>query len=200
MSHYFIEDDSLEKKPISFKVSLFGKSFDFESGAGQFSYGEADPNSLLILRSLDIKNGEDIKMLDLGCGWGLIGIAAARVFGVNIVFSDINGNALSFAEKNARENGVSGIFIKSDGFLSIDEEFDLITLNPPIHAGRETVLRLFSESAAHLTPDGVFITVINEKHGAKSCEKSLREIFRTVDPEKHKKTYIYKCYGAKNAD
>jgi 16S rRNA (guanine1207-N2)-methyltransferase len=198
MSHYFIEDNSLPQTDKTITLSFGGETLVFTSNAGQFSYGEADPNSLLLLRSLEINRGA--KMLDLGCGWGLIGIVAAKVFGADITFCDINGLALSNAEKNAEQNGVSGDFIKSDGFENISGFFDIITLNPPIHAGKETVLRLFSESAEHLKKDGVFITVINEKHGAKSYKKRLEELFANIITEKHKQTFILKCYGAENAD
>jgi 16S rRNA (guanine1207-N2)-methyltransferase len=190
MSHYFIEDNSLPLDEKTFSFFYNGNSFDFTSNAGLFSNGEPDPNSVLLLKNIAPEKGT--KMLDLGCGWGLIGIAAARVYGVKVTFCDINKNALAYAEKNAEKNGVSGTFIKSDGFLKINDSFDLITLNPPIHAGKETVLRLFSESAAHLNKDGQFVIVINEKHGAKSYEKALREIYKNVTTIKYKQTYIIK--------
>jgi 16S rRNA (guanine1207-N2)-methyltransferase len=197
MSHYFIEDSSLSGDERNFSLSFCGAEFEFVSNAGMFSNGEADPNSLLLLRSISPENG--VKMLDLGCGWGLIGTVAAKLYGVSPTFADINGIALSMSEKNARNNGVSGTFIKSDGFAEINNKFDLITLNPPIHAGKKTVLRLFSESALHLTENGQFVIVINEKHGAKTYKKRLEELFYNVDEEKYKNTFIFKCYGAKNA-
>jgi 16S rRNA (guanine1207-N2)-methyltransferase len=190
MSHYFIEDNLLSNDERNFSLSFSGCEFNFTSNSGQFSNGEADPNSLLLLQNITPEKGS--KMLDLGCGWGLIGTVAARVFGVSVTFSDINGIALSYAQKNALKNGVSGIFIKSDGFEKIDNFFDLITLNPPIHAGKETVLKLFSESALHLTKNGKFVIVINEKHGAKTYEKHLREIYKNVTTTKFKQTYIIK--------
>ncbi|MDR0992826.1 MAG: methyltransferase [Ruminococcus sp.] len=198
MPQYFIEDRSLDGNEKTFTLSIGGETLVFTSNAGQFSYGEADPNSLLLIKSLDIKKGD--KLLDLGCGWGLIGIAAAKLFCADVTFCDINGIALEYAQKNADSNGVSGVFIKSDGFDKIDGKFDIITLNPPIHAGKETVLRLFSGSAGHIKKGGLFITVINEKHGANSYKKRLEELFSDVFTEKHKKTFIFKCYGAKNAD
>jgi 16S rRNA (guanine1207-N2)-methyltransferase len=190
MSHYFIEDNSLTPDEKTFSFFFSGKSFEFKSNSGLFSNGEPDPNSVLLLRNITPEKGA--KMLDLGCGWGLIGIAAAKVYGVSVTFADINKNALEYAKINAAKNGVSGTFIKSDGFAEINDYFDLITLNPPIHAGRETVLRLFSESALHLGKNGQFVIVINEKHGAKSYEKSLREIYKNVTTNKHKQTYIIK--------
>jgi 16S rRNA (guanine1207-N2)-methyltransferase len=190
MSHYFIEDNSLTPIEKTFSFFWGGNAFEFTSNAGLFSNGEPDPNSVLMLRS--IAPERNTKMLDLGCGWGLIGIAAAKVYGVSVTFSDINKNALEYAKINAKKNGVSGEFIHSDGFAEIKNNFDLITLNPPIHAGRETVLRLFSESVLHLNKNGTFVIVINEKHGAKSYEKSLREIYKNVTTDKFKQTYIIK--------
>jgi 16S rRNA (guanine1207-N2)-methyltransferase len=190
MSHYFIEDNSLAPDEKTFSFFWGGNAFTFKSNSGLFSNGEPDPNSVLLLRNIaPVKN---TKMLDLGCGWGLIGIAAAKGYGVSVTFSDINSNALRYAKINARENGVSGIFMRSDGLVEINDNFDLITLNPPIHAGKETVLRLFSESALHLRQNGQFVIVINEKHGAKSYEKALREIYKNVTTSKFKQTYIIK--------
>jgi 16S rRNA (guanine1207-N2)-methyltransferase len=123
------------------------------------------------------------RLLDLGCGWGLIGITLAKVYGYDLTMSDTNGSALFYAEKNAAANKVPARIVKSNGFEAFDENdrYDLITLNPPIHAGKDVCFALYTEAAMHLTAGGVFAAVFLDKHGGSSHKKKLREIFPYVN-------------------
>jgi len=84
--------------------------------------------------------------------------------------------------------------LTSDCFENISDKFDTITLNPPIHAGKDVVFRMFEEAAAHLNPGGAFYAVMLEKHGAKSARRKLVEVFLACEALYHKKgAYVFCC-------
>jgi 16S rRNA (guanine1207-N2)-methyltransferase len=176
-SHYFT-DDKPQGAEKTFTLRYGGNELIFTSGAGIFSHGEADRQSMFLINNITVKKGEST--LDLGCGYGLIGITLAKTYNCNLTMSDITEKAVYFAEKNVIQNGVNAVVIKSDGFINIAEKFDIITLNPPVHAGKETCFGLYEEAAEHLTAGGKFYMVIADKHGTKSHIKKLNEVFDSV--------------------
>lgn len=109
-----------------------GMSLSFDARAGLFSPTHADRGTCAMLSFADFQPG--MRVLDLGCGWGLVGIVAAKICGAqNVWMADIDPVAVEVARKNALQNGVSGIhFCVSDGFSGIKEAgFDRILSNPP---------------------------------------------------------------------
>jgi 16S rRNA (guanine1207-N2)-methyltransferase len=178
-SHYFTDTFEPQNDEKSFTLRIGGAELTFLSNAGMFSHGEPDPNSLMLIREVKAQKG--VKLLDLGCGYGLIGVTLGKLYNIDVTMSDVNGAALSYAEKNAEINGICGRYFKSDGYSEITNSFDIITLNPPIHAGKEVCYRLYEETACHLNEDGSFYIVIMDKHGKNSHIKKLRELFPTVE-------------------
>jgi len=181
--HYFIADAQAAEKTHSFVATLFGADFRFDTCNGLFSYEKADDASVLLMQvmhdTLPPLQGE---LLDLGCGYGLLGIVLGKTHakGATITQSDINEIACDFARNNAAANGIRTNVIHSDGFADIAQKFHHITLNPPIHAGKDAVNRLYTEAAAHLHPDGALYIVIQKKHGAESTLAFLASIFHQV--------------------
>jgi 16S rRNA (guanine1207-N2)-methyltransferase len=119
----------------------------------------------------------DGSLLDLGCGYGFIGIALAKKNEIALTQSDINSIALDYAKKNAKLNNVSATQIHSDCFEKISGTFENITLNPPIHAGKQIMERMYEEAFEFLNKNGSLFVVIQKKHGAESSQKKLHEIF-----------------------
>ena len=134
-------------------------------------------------------------VLDLGCGWGPVGVALGALYpDCQIVFTDVNLRALSLAEQNAKANQVTGMFIQSDGFAGIDGMFDYIITNPPIRAGKETIYRMFADSAAHLNPNGQLYLVISKQQGAPSALKYLSTLFVSAEViEKSGGYWVIRC-------
>jgi len=174
MSHYFIEDPNLSDDFRTFAYYFGGHDFHFTTNSGVFSPGHVDPLSDLLIRTVPPLSGS---LLDLGCGWGAIGIALAKPYGLMLTLADINPRALALAKKNCHENNVAAEIVQSDCFDNIAGMFDTIMLNPPIHAGKTIVWRMFEQSIDHLNENGCFYVVILEKHGAKSAIKKLCEVF-----------------------
>ena len=116
------------------KTNIKGIDLVFETSKSLFSPRAVDLGTLSMLSLVEF--GENEKVLDLGCGYGVVGILAAKIVGEeNVVMLDIDGEAVKLAQKNALLNGVPGVkVIKSDGFAHLDDkEFTLILSNPPYH-------------------------------------------------------------------
>ncbi|MCL2499108.1 MAG: methyltransferase [Defluviitaleaceae bacterium] len=195
--HYFIENPDLPVDERVLEISLFGHDFRFTTTTGLFSYERIDDASRLLLEvirsALPPLSGT---LLDLGCGYGLLGIVLAKAHsvGLRLTMSDVNRIACTYAARNATANGVTATTVCSDGFSDINGCFDHILLNPPIHAGKETMYRLYAESATHLNPDGALHVVIQKKHGAETAARFLRQHFTDVQiPHKRKGFYVLRC-------
>lgn len=150
----------------------------FAADAGVFSKSGVDFGSRLLIEHADIPPGS--RVLDVGCGYGPIGLAiAATVPGVHVTLIDINERAVALARENARRNGIRNVTIEvSDLFEAVGgQTFDAVLTNPPIRAGKAVVHRIFAESYDALVPGGVLWVVIQKKQGAPSAAAKLEELF-----------------------
>lgn len=146
---------------------------------------------LLLLHTMPKRTG---RFLDLGCGYGVIGIVMGKVYGLEVTMADSNGRALRCAQQNCEANQVKAQIIQSDCFQNISQSFDTIALNPPIHAGKAVMYAMYEGAYAHLNAGGRFYVVIQKKHGAESTVKKLTEIFHHCDTlYKKKGYYILAC-------
>ncbi len=191
MSHYFIEDNSLKHNIRKISYSFAGQDFTFTTDAGVFSNEHVDQASDILLNTLPPLTGS---LLDLGCGYGCIGIVLAKTNAVELTQADINQKALDLTKLNCEANRVSSKVIKSDCFGNIPGEFDNIVLNPPIHAGKAVTYRMYEESHKHLKKGGSIYIVTLKKHGAESTLDKLAEIFGNCDTiYKKKGYYVFHC-------
>ena len=195
--HYFIENPDLPKDEREPAVNLFGHDFRFMTAAGLFSFEKIDDASRLLLEVIRATQAPfSGTLLDLGCGYGFLGITAAKTHSkdLRLTMSDVNRIACEYAATNAKRNGVLAEVIHSDGFAAIGGCFDHILLNPPIHAGKDTINRLYVESAAHLTHEGALYIVIQKKHGAQTAIDFLNRIFSDIQILHRRKGYfILRC-------
>ena len=194
MSHYFESKQHSDEKQISFNAELFGQTFTFFCSSGMFSVGKLDLGAQILTTYADIKANDTV--LDLGCSYGVVGIAIAKHYGVQTFLVDINERAVSYAKKNIEKNNVSqkSIAIVSDGFQKLkDKTFSVILFNPPQHAGKQLCLDLIKESKEHLTQGGSLQVVCRHNRGGASFEKYMQELFGNVEPLKRKSGYrVYK--------
>jgi len=192
MSQYFDNDASVESKPKTIELYKGDFHYRFMTDNGVFAKDGIDEFSLALLGYIKNLKGS---LLDLGCGYGVIGIILYKENpGIVLYQSDINEKAVALTKENCRLNNVSSEALVSDGYAALNRLFDTVVLNPPIHAGKETVYRLYEETSRHLSPGGQFFIVIHKKHGAESHLKYLRGIFSAVEIlDKHKGLFIIRC-------
>lgn len=129
---------------------------------------------------MDLSGAED--MLDWGCGWGLIGVVAAKTWPeLQIVMVDINERACELARANLERNGVAAEVIAGDAREVVTgRHFDAVVCNPPISAGRRAVLDVMDHAARLLRDAGSFWMVAATKKGAKTLGRKLEERFKDV--------------------
>ena len=190
---YFQAEPHSAHHPRIVQLEFKGERFTFETDAGVFSKGALDEGTQLLLDT--VRPHLSGKVLDLGCGWGAVGVILSRLCpDCGITMLDINQRACVLAEKNARRNGVSPLVLCGDGLEMTEGFFDWILLNPPIRAGKETVYGLFRRSAASLNPSGRLAVVIRRQQGALSAKSFLETLFHSVSLEQRKKGYyIFIC-------
>lgn len=197
--HYFSKQPQSKSKPRTWETTLRNNSLSFMTDFGVFSREQVDFGSQLLIEAF-IEPNISGKILDLGCGYGPIGIALAKSFPErHIVMSDINERAVELAKHNAKLNHVDNVqIVASDRFSNIEDIFAAILLNPPIRAGKDVVYQLFAESYRALKSLGEFWIVIQKKQGAPSAMRRLSELFNQVELVSRKKGYH--IYRAKKLD
>ena len=123
------------------------------------------------------------EILDLGCGWGVIGISIARKWPeTQVTMADVNTRALDLSRKNAERNRAEVICAESDGMEALaDRNFDAVVTNPPIRAGKQVIYKMFADAAQRLKPDGALYLVIRKQQGAESCIRYLETIYAKVE-------------------
>lgn len=194
MSHYYTkENDTLKSNEKEVLIKIRGKSFSFLTDHGVFSKQGLDFGSRLLIEV--VLDQEENKMLDVGCGYGPLGIIYKSFFPKsNVSMIDINERAIKLSQKNATKNKASVNVFFSDGFSEVNDEFNLIISNPPIRAGKDVVYSIFEGAKNHLIAGGLFYFVMNKKHGAPSAIKKCEEIFSSVEVVTKKSGYyIIKC-------
>lgn len=181
--HYYSRKPQTESKPRHWNFTLLGYNFRFETDAGVFSKSEVDFGSRVLIDAFEAPNLEGA-ILDIGCGYGPIGLSIAKANeGRTVHLVDVNTRAIQLAEKNAAANGIQNVRIyESDGLSAVDTaNFAAIITNPPIRAGKETIFRFYKESYDKLISKGELWVVIQKKQGAPSTFSFLEEIFGQVD-------------------
>lgn len=181
--HYFSQKPQSKSSPKTWSYQLGEKLYTFTSDVGVFSKNEVDFGSRLLIEQFK-RPQIDGDFLDLGCGYGPIGISLADSYQErNVLMSDVNERALALARLNAKQNHVINVeFAKSDRFSSIKEcLFAAVITNPPIRAGKQVVHKMFEESKAALLDNGELWVVIQKKQGAASAKDKIESLFGNVE-------------------
>jgi 16S rRNA (guanine1207-N2)-methyltransferase len=182
--HYFTESPASAHEPREVTLRCGERTLICRTDAGVFSRQRLDPGSALLLEALAKALPADFsdRALDLGCGWGAVGLClACRFPQAELTLCDVNRRALDLAERNFARNGLRGTFHLSDGLADVPGEFALIATNPPIRAGKAVLWRLFAESRARLAPGGALFVVIRKQQGAPSALAHLRGLFDAAE-------------------
>lgn len=195
MEHYYSENPNAAHDERTVIFEALDEKLTCVTDAGVFCRDGLDMGTRVLLETLPEARG---RVLDLGCGWGAVGIVLGKKYpGARIVMTDINSRAVELAVRNLRSNGVANAqVLQGDGFEYVDGNFDLIALNPPIRTGKQAIYAMFAASAKRLNPGGALYIVIRKQQGAESAEKYLNTIFESVERVSRDKGYwVLKCAG-----
>ena len=184
---YYAETPDAAHDIHDLNVSLLGQSFHFYTDAGVFSKKMVDYGSQVLLNALDLERGKNL--LDVGCGYGPLGISLAKVQGVQSTMIDINSRAIDLAKKNAERNGVVAYIFQSNIYENVSEKFDYIISNPPIRAGKKVVHEIIEGAFDHLNQGGSLTIVIQKKQGAPSAKVKMENVFGNAEIIRKDKGY-----------
>lgn len=180
--HYYSQQPDARHDRRTINTVLRGKNLRFTSDAGVFSKGDIDYGSRALIEAMEIPDGSEV--LDVGCGYGPIGISAALLTPKGrVTMIDINSRAVELARENARHNGIRNVTVMESDVLAAVEgrKFDVILTNPPIRAGKAVVHQIFEQAHGHLNEGGTLWIVIQKKQGAPSAVAKLESLFPVVE-------------------
>ncbi|WP_243299662.1 class I SAM-dependent methyltransferase [Bacillus litorisediminis] len=190
--HYYSRKPEVMSNRSTVIFQRHNRSIRFTTDAGVFSKKEVDFGTRTLLESFEPPQVQG-PFLDVGCGYGPIGITIALDYPERLVHMvDINERAIQLAEENAEANRAENVNIyESEGFGSVTENnFAAILTNPPIRAGKQVVHDILRKSYDHLVQNGELWVVIQKKQGAPSAKEKLEEIFEEVEVVKKNKGYF----------
>ena len=193
MSMYFENDETIKSNKQKIKINYKDLSLEFYTDNGVFSKEKFDYGSRVLLENLPINKMEGY-ILDLGCGYGPIGIYLAKKTDLPIDMIDINERAISLSKENLILNNIKNAkaFI-SDIYNSVDSKYNYIITNPPIRAGKDVVRKFLIGAKDYLVNNGELWFVMRKDHGVKSMLKELEEFYNPEIIERDKGFYVIKC-------
>jgi 16S rRNA (guanine1207-N2)-methyltransferase len=178
MPHYYSERQSSLEQRQTIKAIIHNKEYSFLSASGVFSKGHVDKGTLLLANNMTLKKGD--KLLDIGCGIGILGIVAANL-GADVAMSDVNSRAVSLAKKNTKLSHVNATIIQGNLYEKIsDNDFDVILSNPPQSAGKAICFAIIEGAKNHLKDGGSLQLVARPNKGGKTLAKKMEEVFGNV--------------------
>ena len=198
--HYFTDNRDLPSRKREMKYFFLGTEYAFITDDGVVSKGEVDYGTHTLLKALSEESLTG-SVLDLGCGYGVIGVVLKKSFpDITLTAVDVNPRAAELATENAAKNGTPFEVLVSDGFEGIAERtFDTVVTNPPIRAGKKVIYRMFEDAHAHLTEGGRFYAVIRRNQGAESAMNKLAELFGSCDLiDRDRGYWVLKCVKMEN--
>lgn len=192
MGQYFTNENLPSNVKSTFCV-VKGHKFTFLTDNGVFSKDGLDFGSRLLLESIPLDE-VGAKVLDMGCGYGTIGIIINKLTNHDIDMVDVNLRAMHLARRNAKENDCSNINIfESNCYQNITSKYNTIITNPPIRAGKKIVYEILMSAKKYLEQDGNLFLVIRKEQGAKSIISDLEKEYNVEILEKKKGFFVLKC-------
>lgn len=193
MSHYFENDMNLKSEIRELSYKYDSSFFMFYSDNGVFSKKNVDYGSKLLLETYLKENISNIKVLDLGCGYGFIGIVISVLTDSYVDMVDVNKRAIHLTNRNIkRYPKFNGSAFISDAYQNIKNKYNVIITNPPIRVGKTKLLEILEGAFDHLEKDGVLYFVIRKDQGALSIKKILEEQRQVEIINKDKGYFIFK--------
>lgn len=189
--HYYTNNVNARSDEKDFAYTLRGHKLKFTTDIGVFSKRDVDFGSRLLVESFTVPE-VDGNILDVGCGYGPIGLSLAKSYpNRNVHMVDVNQRALELAKKNAMNNGVENVMIyESHCYEGVDDRFAAILSNPPIRAGKKVVHAIIEEAKGYLVENGELWIVIQKKQGAPSAKEKMEQVYGNCEMVDRDKGYF----------
>ena len=192
MGQYF-DNEKLPSKMVKTESFVLDNKFIFYTDNGVFSKDGLDFGSRLLLESIPLEEVGG-KVLDMGCGYGVIGIIINKLTDADVEMVDVNLRAIHLAEINIKENHCKNICVyESNVYENVNSKYTSIITNPPIRAGKKVVYDIVMNATNYLENDGKLFIVIRKEQGAKSLIRDLQEKYLVKILNKKKGFYILEC-------
>jgi 16S rRNA (guanine1207-N2)-methyltransferase len=192
--HYFTDNRDLPSHRREITYSTGEQTWTFVTDDGVFSKLEVDRGTQVLLKAVREEQLSG-RVLDMGCGYGVIAVAVKTMFPeTEVTAADINPRALGLCQENALRSRTEVVTVLSDGFSAIQGAYRAVLTNPPIRAGKAVIYGMFRDSYEHLEQGGFLLAVIRRKQGAESARNYLAELFGTCSVVLREKGYwVLKC-------
>lgn len=189
MSHYYSKEVDVKSDPSYFTFNYKNHTFKFKTDNGVFSKEYIDYGSFVMLNEF-IPNDIDLPILDMGCGYGPIGIVVSKLYNKKTIMAEINERAYNLALDNVKTNNSNSEVYNSNLYEKLEGmEFSSVITNPPIRAGKDIVFKIYEGAYNHLVINGELWVVIQKKQGAPSSMAHIKELFNNCEIVKRDRGY-----------
>ena len=193
MGQYFTNDENLKSEYRNIIYKYKDLTLNFTSDLGVFSKDRVDFASKLLLETYFENGKKNINVLDVGCGYGFIGITLSKIMNSNVDMIDVNKRAVHLSNINIKNNNVNANAFISNIYENINKKYDCIITNPPIRAGKSVYMNIIENAAEYLTDDGELWFVMNKDHGAKSTLEKIKNVYDVNVVSKSKGFFVILC-------
>lgn len=193
MSQYFTNDENLksEYRNIIYKYNDY--TFNFTSDLGVFSKDRIDFASKLLVETYFKYGRKNIDILDVGCGYGFIGITLSKIMNSNVDMIDVNKRAIHLTNINIKNLKANARVFLSNVYENVDKKYDVIISNPPIRAGKKVYMDIILNAKNYLADSGEFYFVMNKDHGVKTVIKEIKDVYNVNVLNKDKVFFVILC-------
>lgn len=191
LTQYF-DNVSLPSEIKKVRVEILDTTLEISTDNGVFSKNKLDFGTRMLLENLPLEEIKG-KVLDVGCGYGPIGLYLKKTMDCEVDMCDVNKRALHLTKMNAKANKLDVTVFESNCYENVSSIYDVIITNPPIRAGKKVVYEILMNAKEHLTKDGILFCVIHKDQGAKSTVSDLEKVYNVTILEKNKGFFVIKC-------
>jgi len=191
VNQYFTNNENLKSDIKTIQFNIFDETYFLYSDNGVFSKDGVDYGTRLLLETLPMSNMKG-KVLDVGCGYGPIGLTVKRRTNCEVDMVDVNLRALHLTELSATKNKLNVNVYESDAYTNVEGTYNCIITNPPIRAGKKKVYEILIGAYDYLKNDGSLWFVMRKDQGVKSTLKDI-ENYYNLSIESKKKGFFVVC-------
>jgi 16S rRNA G1207 methylase RsmC len=181
MAHYYDKTPKDKMRLATIQTTLRGVPISLLSASGLFSVQHIDPATRLLIENAEMSSGANV--LDLGCGYGVVGIMMKTCFpDATVTMVDINQRAVAISKKNAKRLELDVEVLQSNICEELQgRKFDVVLTNPPYAAGRDICFGFIEGAHMHLRKKGTLQLVARHTKGGKVLSQKMQEVFGNME-------------------